>query len=182
MNFFRTNEVILKLLQMDTGDVFSTAKLRKGFDDHRQILRDFRLHRLHRRRRISEPIPNEDKIDLTLEFDEGQRLLRPPHRFFGQHHHARQGDPPPAAAGRRRRLQQAPLGAQHSAFEPARLFRGVESGVGRGYQQGQQERHGGHHAQSERARQEFDSVAGRRLGAWRAVSWDCPTPPTTSWD
>ena len=33
MNFFRTNDVVLKLLQMDTGDVFSTAKLRKGFDD-----------------------------------------------------------------------------------------------------------------------------------------------------
>ena len=75
MNFFRTNEVVLKLLQMDTGDVFSTAKLRKGFDGSGQVLRHVRLYRLRRTTRASEPIPDTDKIDLTLNFDEG-------HRFF----------------------------------------------------------------------------------------------------
>ena len=74
MNFFRTNEVVLKLLQMDTGDVFSTAKLRKGFEDLRKYYGIFGFIDFTVEPNI-EPIPNEDKIDLTLEFDEG-------HRFF----------------------------------------------------------------------------------------------------
>ena len=74
MNFFRTNEVILKLLQMDTGDVFSTAKLRKGFDDLRKYYGIFGFIDFTSTPNI-EPIPNEDKIDLTLEFDEGKAFF-----------------------------------------------------------------------------------------------------------
>jgi outer membrane protein insertion porin family len=71
MNFFHTNEVILKLLQMDTGDVFSTAKLRKGFEDLKKYYGIFGYIDFTVEPNI-EPIPNEDKIDLTLEFDEGK--------------------------------------------------------------------------------------------------------------
>ena len=74
MNFFRTNEVILKLLQMDTGDVFSTAKLRKGFDDLAKYYGIFGYIDFTSTPDI-QPIPNEDKIDLTLEFDEGKAFF-----------------------------------------------------------------------------------------------------------
>ena len=74
MNFFRTNEVVLKLLQMDTGTVFSTAKLRKGFDDLRKYYGMFGFIDFIAEPNI-EPIPDTNKIDLTLDFDEG-------HRFF----------------------------------------------------------------------------------------------------
>jgi outer membrane protein insertion porin family len=74
MNLFRTNEVILKLLQMDTGDVFSTAKLRKGFDDIRKYYGIYGYIDFTSTPDI-EPIPNEDKIDLTLEFDEGKAFF-----------------------------------------------------------------------------------------------------------
>jgi outer membrane protein insertion porin family len=74
MNFFHTNEVILKLLQMDTGDVFSTAKLRKGFEDLRKYYGIFGYIDFTVEPNI-EPIPNEDKIDLTLEFDEGKAFF-----------------------------------------------------------------------------------------------------------
>ena len=74
MNFFRTNEVVLKLLQMDTGSVFSTAKLRKGFDDLRNYYGMFGFIDFVVEPNI-EPIPDTNKVDLTLDFDEG-------HRFF----------------------------------------------------------------------------------------------------
>ena len=74
MNFFRTNEVVLKLLQMDTGDVFSTAKLRKGFTDLGKYYGMFGFIDFVEDPSF-EPIPDTDKIDLTLNFDEG-------HRFF----------------------------------------------------------------------------------------------------
>jgi len=74
MNFFRTNEVVLKLLQMDTGDVFSTAKLRKGFDDLSKYYGMFGFIDFVATPDI-EPLPDTDKVDLTLNFDEG-------HRFF----------------------------------------------------------------------------------------------------
>jgi outer membrane protein insertion porin family len=74
MNFFHTNEVILKLLQMDTGDVFSTAKLRKGFEDLKKYYGIFGYIDFTVEPNI-EPIPNEDKIDLTLEFDEGKAFF-----------------------------------------------------------------------------------------------------------
>ena len=74
MNFFRTNEVILKLLQMDTGDVFSTAKLRKGFEDLRKYYGIFGFIDFTVEPDI-EPIPNENKVDLTLNFDEGKAFF-----------------------------------------------------------------------------------------------------------
>ena len=180
MNFFRTNEVVLKLLQMDTGDVFSTAKLRKGFDDLTQLLRNFRLHRFRQRCRTSNPFPNSDKIDLTLE-------LRRRHKFFvrridfsGNTTTRDKVIRRATAAGRGRCLQQASVGTQHSAPEPAWLFRGSEGGRGGQHQQGQQERHGGHHAQGAGAQQELHSIAGRRFGSGGKLRGALLTPPTTS--
>jgi outer membrane protein insertion porin family len=73
MNFFRTNEVILKILQMDTGDVFSTAKLRKGFEGLKSLYGVYGYIEFVVEPNI-EPIPNEDKIDLTLDFEEGHQF------------------------------------------------------------------------------------------------------------
>ena len=73
MNFFRTNEVILKLLQMDTGDVFSTAKLRKGFDDLTNYYGIFGYIDF-----TNDADPSRfrtNKIDLTLTFDEGNKFF-----------------------------------------------------------------------------------------------------------
>ena len=77
MNFFHTNEVVLKLLQMDTGDVFSTSKLRHGFDDLGKYYGMFGFIDFVPTPEIM-PIPDSDKIDLTLDFDEEAPLLRSP--------------------------------------------------------------------------------------------------------
>lgn len=74
MNFFRTNDVVLKLLQMDTGDVFSTAKLRKGFDDLTNYYGMFGYIDFTNDA-APEPVPDTNQIDLNLTFDEG-------HKFF----------------------------------------------------------------------------------------------------
>lgn len=74
MNLFRTNDVVLKLLQMQPGDVFSTAKLRKGFDDLTSLYGNYGYIDFINDA-APEPIPDTDKIDLTLNFSEG-------HRFF----------------------------------------------------------------------------------------------------
>ncbi len=74
MNFFRTNDVVLKLLQMDTGDVFSTAKLRKGFDALTDYYGMFGYIDFTNDA-SPEPVPDTNQIDLNLMFDEG-------HKFF----------------------------------------------------------------------------------------------------
>ena len=112
-----------------------------------------------------EPIPNTDKIDLTLNFDEGKQFFVRRIDFSGNTTTRDKVIRRAAADRRRRRLQQAPVGAEHSAPEPARLFRGVEGGRGGRYQARHQEQHGGHHAQGEGARQELHSVERRRFGA-----------------
>jgi outer membrane protein insertion porin family len=73
MNLFKTNDVVLRILQMDTGDVFSTAKLRKGLDGLKSIYGQYGY--------IDfvpdvdpEVVPNENKIDLNLQFDEGHQF------------------------------------------------------------------------------------------------------------
>ena len=72
---FRTPEVLFApALGMKEGDVFSTAKLRKAFDDFRKLYGtfgyiDFAVDP------DPEPIPGTDKIDLTLTFDEGKQFF-----------------------------------------------------------------------------------------------------------
>ncbi len=75
VKFFRTPEALMKpLFQMSEGDVFSTAKLRKGLENMRKLYGEFGFIDF-----VAEPSfdpqPNADKIDLSLAVDEG-------HQFF----------------------------------------------------------------------------------------------------
>ena len=59
---------------MDVGDVFSTEKLRNGIENMRKALRPVRLHRF-RSRAADRHRPETDKIDLTLNADEGKQFF-----------------------------------------------------------------------------------------------------------
>jgi outer membrane protein insertion porin family len=74
MKLFRTNEPILKTFQMQPGDVFSTAKLRKGFTDLTKIYGNFGYIDFVSDPNF-EPVPGTDKLDLTLTFDEGKQFF-----------------------------------------------------------------------------------------------------------
>ncbi len=54
--------------------MFSTAKLRKGFDELRKLYGNFGYIDFVAEPNI-EPVPNTDKIDLTLNFDEGKQFF-----------------------------------------------------------------------------------------------------------
>src|SRR5947207_9720689 len=62
------------LFQMSEGDIFSTAKLRKGFENLRKLYGEFGYIDA-----VTEPtfdiIPNSDKIDLTLTAEEGKQFF-----------------------------------------------------------------------------------------------------------
>src|SRR5207249_5850226 len=62
------------VFQMSTGDIFSTAKLRKGFEELRKLYGNFGYIDFVAEPSF-EPIPNTDKIDLTLTFDEGKQFF-----------------------------------------------------------------------------------------------------------
>lgn len=75
VKLFRTPETLMKpLFQMQQGDVFSTAKLRKGLENMRKLYGEFGYIDF-----VPEPsfdiIPNSDKIDLTLTADEGKQFF-----------------------------------------------------------------------------------------------------------
>jgi outer membrane protein insertion porin family len=75
VKFFRTPETLMRpIFGMGEGDIFSTAKLRKGFEQLRKLYGEFGFIDF-----VSEPsfdvIPNSDKIDLTLTFDEGKQFF-----------------------------------------------------------------------------------------------------------
>lgn len=75
VKFFRTPESLTKgLFQMQEGDVFSTARLRKGLEQMRKLYGEFGFIDF-----VPEPsfdiIPNSDKIDLTLTADEGKQFF-----------------------------------------------------------------------------------------------------------
>lgn len=75
VKLFRTPEELMgKLFQMNKGDVFSTAKLRNGFTQLQKLYGNFGYINF-----VSdpsfEPIPNTDKIDLTLTVDEGKQFF-----------------------------------------------------------------------------------------------------------
>ena len=126
MKLFRTPEALMRpLFQMQQGDVFSTAKLRKGFENLRKLYGEFGYIDFVAEPDF-EPVPGTDKIDLTLTVDEGKQ-------FF-----VRRIDFPGNTTTRdkviRRELlidegdmfNTPPVGAEHPAPEPARLFRGAE--------------------------------------------------------
>ena len=75
VKLFRTPETLMKpLFQMQQGDIFSTAKLRKGLENMRKLYGEFGYIDF-----VPEPsfdiIPNSDKIDLTLTADEGKQFF-----------------------------------------------------------------------------------------------------------
>jgi outer membrane protein insertion porin family len=75
VKLFRTPETLMRpLFQMSSGDVFSTAKLRKGLENMRKLYGEFGYIDF-----VPEPsfdiIPNSDKIDLTLTADEGKQFF-----------------------------------------------------------------------------------------------------------
>jgi outer membrane protein insertion porin family len=75
VKLFRTPETLMKpVFQMSQGDVFSTAKLRKGFEDLRKLYGGFGYIDFVAEPSF-EPVPNTDKIDLTLTFDEGKQFF-----------------------------------------------------------------------------------------------------------
>ncbi|HYK59002.1 MAG TPA: outer membrane protein assembly factor BamA [Bryobacteraceae bacterium] len=71
---FRTPETLFASTFGKPGDVFSTAKLRKGFEDLRKLYGNFGYINFVAEPDI-EPVPGTNKIDLTLTFDEGKQFF-----------------------------------------------------------------------------------------------------------
>ena len=59
---------------MQTGDVFSTAKLRKGLENMRKLYGEFGYIDMVAEPSF-DPLPNTDQIDLTLAVDEGKQFF-----------------------------------------------------------------------------------------------------------
>ncbi|HWQ55621.1 MAG TPA: outer membrane protein assembly factor BamA [Bryobacteraceae bacterium] len=75
VKLFRTPETLMRpLFQMGEGDIFSTAKLRKGLENLRKLYGEFGYIDFVPEPSF-EPIPNSDKIDLTLTADEGKQFF-----------------------------------------------------------------------------------------------------------
>ncbi|MEZ5352636.1 MAG: outer membrane protein assembly factor BamA, partial [Bryobacteraceae bacterium] len=80
MNFtgvklFRTPETIFpNVFQLNEGDIFSTAKLRKGLEQMRKIYGEFGYIDFVPEPEF-EPLPASDKINLTLNVDEGKQFF-----------------------------------------------------------------------------------------------------------
>ena len=75
VKLFRTPETLMRpIFGMQQGDVFSTAKLRKGFEDLRKLYGTFGYINFVAEPDF-EPMPGSDKIDLTLTFDEGKQFF-----------------------------------------------------------------------------------------------------------
>jgi outer membrane protein insertion porin family len=75
VKLFRTPETLMRpVFQMSSGDVFSTSKLRKGFEELRKLYGNFGYIDFVAEPNI-EAIPNTDKVDLTLNFDEGKQFF-----------------------------------------------------------------------------------------------------------
>lgn len=75
VKLFRTPDSLMRpLFQMAEGDVFSTAKLRKGFENLRKLYGEFGYIDA-----VTEPsfdiVPGTDKIDLTLTAEEGKQFF-----------------------------------------------------------------------------------------------------------
>ncbi|MGA2183656.1 MAG: outer membrane protein assembly factor BamA [Bryobacteraceae bacterium] len=75
VKLFRTPQTLMRpLFQMSEGDVFSTAKLRKGVENMRKLYGEFGY--------IDfvvepdpEPVPGSDRVDLNLSVDEGKQFF-----------------------------------------------------------------------------------------------------------
>ncbi len=75
VKFFRTPEALMTpLFQMAKGDIFSTAKLRKGIENMRKLYSGFGYIDFVVEPSF-EPIPNSDQLDLSLSVDEGSQFF-----------------------------------------------------------------------------------------------------------
>jgi outer membrane protein insertion porin family len=75
VKLFRTPDSLMRpLFQMQEGDVFSTAKLRKGIENLRKLYGEFGYIDFVPEP-APEPVPGTDKIDLTFNVDEGKRFF-----------------------------------------------------------------------------------------------------------
>jgi outer membrane protein insertion porin family len=75
VKLFRTPETLMgPLFQMKEGDVFSTAKLKKGLESLRKLYGEFGYMNFVAEPSF-DPLPNTDQIDLTLAFDEGKQFF-----------------------------------------------------------------------------------------------------------
>ncbi|HEU0120728.1 MAG TPA: outer membrane protein assembly factor BamA, partial [Bryobacteraceae bacterium] len=75
MKLFRTPESILaNIFQMKVGDTFSTAKLRKGLEQIRKLYGEFGYIDMVPEPDIN-PILGTDKVDFTLNVDEGKQFF-----------------------------------------------------------------------------------------------------------
>jgi outer membrane protein insertion porin family len=75
VKLFKTPEAIMTpLFGMAKGDIFSTAKLRKGIEQLRKLYGDFGYIDFVVEPSF-EPIPNSDKLDLSLSVDEGTQFF-----------------------------------------------------------------------------------------------------------
>jgi outer membrane protein insertion porin family len=75
VKLFKTPESLMApLFQMKEGDIFSTAKLRKGLENLRKLYGEFGYIDFVAEPNF-DPQPNTDKIDLTLSFDEGKQFF-----------------------------------------------------------------------------------------------------------
>jgi outer membrane protein insertion porin family len=75
VKLFRTPDSLMRpLFQMEEGDVFSTAKLRKGMDNLRKLYGEFGFIDMVPEPE-PQPIPGTNKIDLTFNVDEGKQFF-----------------------------------------------------------------------------------------------------------
>jgi outer membrane protein insertion porin family len=74
VKLFRSTEFLSRLFQMQSGDVFSTEKLRNGLKNLTKVYSQFGYIDY-----VAEPqidiVPNTDKINLTLNADEGKQFF-----------------------------------------------------------------------------------------------------------
>jgi outer membrane protein insertion porin family len=75
VKLFRTPETLMRpVFQMGMGDVFSTEKLSKGLQELRKLYGTFGYIDFVAEPEF-DPLPNSDRINLTLTFDEGKQFF-----------------------------------------------------------------------------------------------------------
>jgi outer membrane protein insertion porin family len=75
VKLFKTPDALMRpLFQMQEGDVFSTAKLRKGMENLRKLYGEFGYIDMVPEPE-PQPIPGSNKIDLTFNVDEGKQFF-----------------------------------------------------------------------------------------------------------
>lgn len=74
VKLFRAPEVLTRAFQMQKGDVFSTAKLRKGIEELRKLYGGFGYIDFVPEP-VPEPVPGTDQIDMTVSVDEGKQFF-----------------------------------------------------------------------------------------------------------